>query len=146
MATVKVKGLDKLHNKLNSIADIKVKKAVKKATAFVHGQAKELAPFDTGRLKGSIHMNVDVKYSYVIGKVYTNLKYAPYVEFGTGIRGDGSYPYSPDGLNLTYKKDWKGMKAQPYMYPALKGAEDYVKTMINEDIKLSIKSICKGGK
>lgn len=144
MATVK--GLDKLHAKFNAIANIKVAKAVKKATIFVQGQAKELAPFDTGRLKGSIRMKVDVKDSNVIGKVYTNLEYAPYLEFGTGIRGDGSYSYSPDGLNLTYKKDWKGMKARPYMYPALKGAENYVKTMINEEIKLSIKSICKGRK
>nr|DAP67095.1 MAG TPA: putative tail component [Caudoviricetes sp.] len=144
MATVK--GLDKLHAKFNAIANINVAKAVKKATTFVQGQAKELAPFDTGRLKGSIRMKVDVKDSNVIGKVYTNLEYAPYLEFGTGIRGDGSYPYSPDGLNLTYKKDWKGMKARPYMYPALKGAKNYVKTMINEEIKLSIKSICKGGK
>nr|DAS16938.1 MAG TPA: putative tail component [Caudoviricetes sp.] len=144
MATVK--GLDKLHAKFNAIANINVAKAVKKATTFVQGQAKELAPFDTGRLKGSIRMKVDVKDSNVIGKVYTNLEYAPYLEFGTGIRGDGSYPYSPDGLNLTYKKDWKGMKARPYMYPALKGAENYVKTMINEEIKLSIKSICKGRK
>lgn len=144
MATVK--GLDKLHAKFNAIANINVAKAVKKATTFVQGQAKELAPFDTGRLKGSIRMKVDVKDSNVIGKVYTNLEYAPYLEFGTGIRGDGSYPYSPDGLNLTYKKDWKGMKARPYMYPALKGAENYVKTMINKEIKLSIKSICKGRK
>lgn len=144
MATVK--GLDKLHAKFNAIANINVAKAVKKATTFVQGQAKELAPFDTGRLKGSIRMKVDVKDSNVIGKVYTNLEYAPYLEFGTGIRGDGSYPYSPDGLNLTYKKDWKGMKALPYMYPALKGAKNYVKTMINEEIKLSIKSICKGRK
>lgn len=144
MATVK--GLDKLHAKFNAIANINVAKAVKKATTFVQGQAKELAPFDTGRLKGSIRMKVDVKDSNVIGKVYTNLEYAQYLEFGTGISGDGSYPYSPDGLNLTYKKDWKGMKARPYMYPALKGAENYVKTMINEEIKLSIKSICKGRK
>ena len=90
MATVK--GLDKLHAKFNAIANINVAKAVKKATTFVQGQAKELAPFDTGRLKGSIRMKVDVKDSNVIGKVYTNLEYAPYLEFGTGIRGDGSYP------------------------------------------------------
>jgi hypothetical protein len=45
------------------------------------------------------------------GKVYTNLEYAPFVEFGTGIKGDGTYPYDIKGLSLTYA-------SEPWFIPA----------------------------
>ena len=143
MATITINNLDKLSTKLNNLANIDVEKAVKKATSFVHGQAKALAPVDTGRLRGSIHQNVEKKVNLVVGKVYTNLNYAPYVEFGTGIRGNGSYPYESElkSINLAYKEDWKGMKSQPFLFPAIKGSEEYVKSIINSDIKEKIRRL-----
>ena len=143
MATITIKNLDKLSDKLKNLSTMDVESAVKKATAFVHGQAKELAPVDTRRLRGSIHMNVERKKTEVVGKVYTNLNYAPYVEFGTGIRGDGSYPYANElkGINLVYKEDWQGMKSQPFLFPAIKGSEEYVKSIVNSDIHDKIRRL-----
>ena len=72
------------------------------ATKLVHGQAKALAPVDQGQLAGSIHMNVKDTGAELQGRVYTNVEYAAYVEFGTGIKGHGTYPYKVKGINLKY--------------------------------------------
>ena len=115
-----------------------------KATQLVHGQAKELAPVDTGQLAGSIHMQVKDTGKELQGRVYTNNEYAMYVEFGTGATGNGSYPYEIDGLSLEYRQDWVGMKAQPYMYPALKTHEKTIRRLLREGVHTTLKQNCKG--
>ena len=138
---------------------MELKSAVNKATQLVHGQAKALAPADTGQLRGSIHMQVKDKGNEIEGRVYTNVEYAAYVEFGTGIKGNGTYPYQVEGLNLEYKnKGWayydedkgewiftKGQKAQPYMYPALKQNEKTIKAILKQGVHTKLKENCKGG-
>lgn len=160
MATVTVKNIDRLMSKLNKIGDMELREKMTEATVLVHGQAKSLAPVDTGNLAGSIHMEVKGKKSDLEGRVYTNVQYAPYVEFGTGVKGNGSYPYDIKGLNLTYKdKGWsfwdekkekyiytKGQVAQPYMYPALKNNEEYIKKLFKNGVKTELKNSCKGGR
>lgn len=108
MAHVGIKGVDRLTQRFNNIANMELKDIVNRATALVYGQAKELAPVGTGGagLAGSIKMKVNVSDKTVEGRVYTNLEYAPYVEFGTGQKGDGTYPYKIDGLNLEYETKW----------------------------------------
>lgn len=129
------------------------------ATKLVHGQAKALAPVDKGQLAGSIHMQVKDTGKELQGRVYTNVEYAAYVEFGTGVKGDGTYPYKVEGLNLTYKdKGWayydedkgewiytKGQEAQPYMYPALKSHEKTIKSIFKNGVHTKLKQNCKGG-
>lgn len=145
MATVTIKNLDKLTHKLNNISNLDVRKAMNKATTMVHGSAENLAPVDTGELAGSIHMEVKKLPTGWQGRVYTNLEYAMYVEFGTGNKGDGSYPYKIDGVTLAYKQDWAGMKAQPYMYPALKKNEKSIRKLFKEEVKEELRDCCKGG-
>lgn len=161
MATIKtqVKNVDRLLKRLNNIANTDVKETMVKATNMVHAQAKLLAPADTGNLRGSIHQEVKAKGKVVEGRVFTNLQYAPYVEFGTGSKGDGTYPYEVKGLNLTYRNTpWvytpdggetfyrtEGQVAQPYMYPALKQHEKYIKQLFKTEVKAKIESQCKGG-
>ena len=144
---ITIKNLDRLITKLNNLSEVDVENYVKKATTFVHGQAKNLAPVDSGHLRESIHMETRKEESKVIGRVYTNVNYAPFVEFGTGVRGDGQYPYASElDFALAYKQDWKGMRPQPYMYPAIKGAEPYVKSIINKGMQTEINKIARGGK
>ena len=45
------------------------------------GHAKKETPVDTGRLRNSISHATDDEAAYI----GTNVEYAPYVEFGTGI-------------------------------------------------------------
>ena len=160
MAKVSVKGIDSLTQRFNKIANIELKETMNKATQLVHGQAKALAPVDTGQLAGSIHMQVKDTGKELQGRVYTNVEHAPYVEFGTGITGNGTYPYEVEGLSLEYrnkawcyfdedKGEWiytKGQEAQPYMYPAMKENEKTIKNMFREGVKTKLKQNCKGGK
>lgn len=53
----------------------------------VQKNAKYLAPVDTGKLRNSIKETGEINGDEVNCKVYTNLEYAPYNEFGTGERG-----------------------------------------------------------
>ena len=138
---------------------MELKTGVNKATALVQGQAKALCPADTGLLRESIHMQVKATEKEIQGRVYTNVEYAPYVEFGTGVTGNGTYPYEVEGLTLEYKdKGWayydedkdewiytKGQVAQPYMYPALKNNEKTIKAILKQGVKTKLKENCKGG-
>lgn len=159
MANVSIKGVDTLTQRFNKIANMELKEAVNKATQLVHGQAKALAPADTGLLRGSIHMKVKNTGKAIEGRVYTNTEYAAYVEFGTGVKGNGTYPHNVEGLSLEYRnKGWayydedkgewiftKGQKAQPYMYPALKSNEKTIKRILKDGVKTKLKENCRGG-
>lgn len=137
MAQITIKGTKELQNLLKNIGTAPIERTIKKVTVEVQGQAKGLAPFNTGTLRNSIKMNYDSNKKE--GRVYTNLEYATYVEFGTGIRGNGSYPDS--NKNLTYNQNWKGQVAQPYMYPALQ----FGKSKAQEILKQEIENEIKGG-
>ena len=161
MARVSIKGVDTLTKRFNKIANMELRGTMNEALKLVHGQAKALAPVSEGGgdLAGSIHMEVKNTPNEMQGRVYTNKEYAAYVEFGTGIKGNGTYPYEVEGLTLTYKdKGWayfdedkgewiytKGQKAQPYMYPALKNHEKTIKRMFKDGVHTKLKENCKGG-
>ena len=141
MAQITIKGTKELQNLLKNIGTAPLERTIKKVTVEVQEQAKALAPArkikNGGALKNSIKMNYDSNKKE--GRVYTNLEYATYVEFGTGIRGNGSYPDS--NKNLTYNQNWKGQVAQPYMYPALQ----FGKSKAQEILKQEIENEIKGG-
>lgn len=150
MASIKLKNLDRLLKRMNNVKGMDITQALQRATLLVEGEAKNLAPVDTGNLRASIHPEIKKKGQNSYGRVYTACEYAPMVEFGTGIKGNGSYPYEVEGLSYrdtpwTYTKDGgdtfyktKGQVAKPFLYPALKNNEKKIKKMIEEDIKTLI--------
>lgn len=75
-----------------------------------------LTPVRTGFLKAS---NVAaVSGDEIMFRAYR--AYAPYVEFGTGHRGGESYkPYLPEEEGPAYATYWPGMRAQPFLRPAV---------------------------
>lgn len=106
MAIATIKNIDRLTQKLNNISNMELDKAMSQALTLVHGQAKSRAPVGTSGgagLRGSIKMERIRGKNELKGRVYTNLEYASYVEFGTGIKGNGTYPYDIKGLNLVYR-------------------------------------------
>jgi HK97 gp10 family phage protein len=135
MAQITIKGTKELQSLLKNIGTAPIERTIKKVTVEVQGQAKALAPADTGTLRNSIKMNYDSNKKE--GRVYTNNDYATYVEFGTGIRGNGSYPDS--NKNLTYNQNWKGQVAQPYMYPALQFGKSKAQEILKQEIEKEIK-------
>ena len=56
----------------------------------IQKNAKYLAPVDTGHLRNSIKTKSQTTQDGAEAQVFTNLEYAPYVEFGTGQRGSES--------------------------------------------------------
>lgn len=133
---MEIKGIDELILKLSLFGgdtEAAVTRGMKKATALVQGDAKRLCPVDTGRLRESITTKVETDGTDVVGTVGTATSYAPFVEFGTGQRGDSS---------VAHRTDWKGQAPQPFLYPALKQNERNV----NDIIKLEVlKEISRKG-
>lgn len=138
-----VEGLDKLLATLSGLGgDIKesCKKGLERGAKKIQKNAKYLAPVgETGNLRNSIKTKLQATQKGVEAQVFTNLEYAPYVEFGTGQRGAESNIDRPDGVS--YKADWKGQAAQPYMTPAYlhakntKEVEQEVIKSVQQDIK-----------
>ncbi len=155
---VKINGITRLNKKIDKLMSSDIKKAVTDATGVVETAAKMLTPVLTGELRRSIHMDVKDKEMTVTGKVFTTNEYAAYVEFGTGRKGKGTYPYELEGIQLEYadynwtfpdpkKEDeriWtSGQVAQPYMYPALSRNKNKIRAIIHQSIKNKINEIAK---
>ena len=114
-----LKGLDELLAKLSGLGgNIKQssKKALERGAKKIQKNVKYLTPVDTGYLRNMIKTKSEETQIGAEAQVYTNVDYAPYVEFGTGQRGSESNIDRPEGV--AYKADWKGQSAQPFMTPA----------------------------
>lgn len=58
-------------------------KGITEACLLVEGQAKALAPVDTGLLRDSITHKVEARDGELVGVVGTHVEYAPHIEYGT---------------------------------------------------------------
>ena len=89
--TFGVQGVDKVIAEIKKLSLEKraqIRAAVNETAVNIQRNAKRACPVDTGRLRSSIRMEF---YSNgLAAEVFTNVKYAPYVEFGTGMRGAAS--------------------------------------------------------
>ena len=121
--------------RLKNLEKIDVNKALTESCLLVESDAKQLVPVDTGRLKSSIQSKVEGD----TGTVGTNVEYAPYVEFGTGL-------YSSLGNGRTQvpwryqdaKGQWhttSGNQPQPFLGPALDMNKDKIKKIFRKAIK-----------
>lgn len=138
-----VNGLESLLSKLNGLKNCvkELEKSIKLNTKFVQGEAKQLCPVapDGGQLRNSIVTEFKKDSTSIRGIVKTNCEYAAYVEMGTGQRGENSpSPPKYDG-EISYREDWSGMDAQPYLYPALKNNEDEISENIRTDLRQAIR-------
>lgn len=82
-------GADDLKKVFDNASDIcinAIKDAINKTAYEVEAEAKQNAPHDHGQLRASIHTNeAHVTSNNVQAEVGTNLNYAIYQEYGTGI-------------------------------------------------------------
>lgn len=139
-----IRGMSSLLRKLDQLGGnsrVALKKGVTKATKLVQGDAKELCPVDEGQLRNSITAEVEETPRKIVGKVGSNVEYAPYVEFGTGQKGEASPSPPKSDQDIRYRQDWSGMPAQPYLYPALKQNEDRVKDIVKEEVQKEIRKL-----
>lgn len=114
---------------LDLIVQVKLYAKVQRAQQIVTDEAKTLCPAITGELRDSIApgdiINADDR---VTGQVVASAGHAAFVEFGTGLKGSGTYPYPLPQENVPitgswtydYKgQGWIGMPSQPFLRPAL---------------------------
>lgn len=122
---------------LNSINDALIS-GVSKAAMLVQGSAKNKAPVDSGALRQSIRADkAKIQGENVTATVSTNLEYAPYVEFGTGSRGQSTNTNTE--VEVSYRSDWRGNKAQPFLWPALRENRNNSIKIIREEIRKAVK-------
>ena len=129
---VKMVGLEKLltrYQKMPKSVESSLIDGVNKATGVVLGSAKAICPVDTGLLRSSIHITPAVRLGKEIkGQVGTSVEYAPFVEFGTGVRGESTNENT--FFPVSYSPDWAGQIAQPYLMPALENNADKIEQII----------------
>lgn len=131
-------NLDRLLSKFDNLQDIDLTEPLNKACLLVENDAKRKCPVDTGQLRASITHEVEGQ----TGIVGTNVEYAPYVEYGTGIHArDGNGRQTPwsyqraDGKWITTK----GQKPQAFLEPALLENENEIFRLFEEAIEEGVK-------
>lgn len=162
-------GADRLIAKCRRLAskktseDIVLRAVHNAAIKVVQADAKRLAPGNNGELRNSIKTRVKMDGDKVIGEVYTNLHYAPYVEFGTGPKGQSSHSGISPEVSVSYRSSpWYvhedqinvgpyhfqkigefykmyGQPAQPYLYPALRDNQERVSKNISNYVRRKIR-------
>lgn len=111
-------------------------KNMKRACLVVETAAKKKVPVDMGLLRASITSDVTFDSVSIVGKIFSNLDYAPYVEKGTGI-------YAKDGngrlvpwvycVKAGKYKGWhftEGQRPQPFLEPARDSSKSKVERML----------------
>lgn len=108
--------------------------ALEKIGRVAKEAAADLAPYDKGRLKGSISHKVDARAQEVY--IGTNVEYGVYKELGTG-------QYYPGGRKTPWayqdeKGNWhwtRGNKAVPFLRPAVQDHKQTYKNIIEDTLK-----------
>ena len=115
--TIKVNGIPEALAKLKKYQFRKkdqIKDELRIGAFKVEALAKDVAAVDTGRLRASIAID-ESDSAILIIRVGTNVKYAPYVEFGTKV-----------------------MAARPYLFPAFFSQENEIVKAIGRVLKKDI--------
>lgn len=140
-----IENLDKLLTKLENLKTVSVEQAVNEACILVENDAKKRCPVDTGELRMSItHEIEETSENRTTGAVGTNLEYAPYVEFGTGIFSSLGNGRQDSWSYKDAKGEWHstiGQQPQPYLHPALDDNREEVKKLIQKKIEEGVKKL-----
>jgi hypothetical protein len=143
---VEIRGLDELNARLVKIANGSMeamKQGAFKTMLRVEREAKQLVPTKTGLLKTSIRAGTLEDGAYASaggGNGLKDIRYAPYVEYGTGPHD--IYPVNAKALS------WKGAggqvfashvhhpgtKAKPFFTPAVESAMKYAEADMKEAV------------
>lgn len=147
---IKIEGLEKLTKKLEYLGGNSsgvIDKGLALGAEKIKADAKTACPADTGHLKASIVREKNPN-GYAVG---TNVKYAPYVEYGTGTKGDPSVPHT-QREKWTYR-DEKGnyhtAYAQPPRHFLLKSFESNKETvakLVRKQLSLALNEKMRGAK
>jgi len=118
----KIEGLDALIKRLGKLSPEIAKEVALEVNASalaIQNKAKRDVPVDNGMLRNSIQLkevNLGTKIIYTVGSA---LRYAPYVEFGTGGLVNVPFGYESFAIQFKGRKGYKvNLRARPYLIPA----------------------------
>jgi len=142
--SIKIEGLDKLLKKVDpKLLSKPLRNFFQRSTIAIQNRAREKAPVDTGRLRAGIATEVDHSSPPKWGKVGTNVKYAPFVEFGTrphwpppGVlqpwaRRHGFPPGARGDFLVRRAIAQHGTRARPYLTPAFEESMSDIKHFLD---------------
>lgn len=139
MAIFSFKVSDNNTSKVLQIERATLRKVLTAWGIMAQGYATEYCPKDTGNLSQSIDYGlIEDNMEMQVG---TNVEYAPYVELGTGIYAEEGNGRKTPWVYKDTEGKWhrtSGMKAQPYLRPALEKHlseyEDILRDFMKEQI------------
>lgn len=100
-------GKKEITDAFQKTAAVNMYDAVSKSIKTVQAEAKTRCPVNDGELRGSIYTAIETGSEKIVGICYTNKKYAPYVEFGTGPKGQRHHAgISPDVAYAYVQSPW----------------------------------------
>lgn len=97
--TIKATGIKEALQQVSKEANRKredIKKVVRKTAILIEGDAKNLCPVDTGRLRASIDSSFPQDYQAVVG---TNVEYAEAIENGGSSQAPNGFLFPATELN-----------------------------------------------
>jgi HK97 gp10 family phage protein len=137
-----IEGLDELIKRLGKLAPKMAKEVAMEVNASalaIQTKAKRTIAsnsIDKGRLLGSIQLKEINQGDKIIYTVGSALKYAPYVEFGTGGLVSVPSGYEDFAIQFIGKKIKKiNLKARPYLIPAFESEIPILRKNIKNVIK-----------
>ena len=96
--------------------------------------AKSYCPVDTGELQNSITHKTEVIGGKVEGVIEAGTDHAMFVEFGTGVKGKGTYPGDDKAWEYDVKRqNWQGRPANPFMYYTARDISQKAEEILNGD-------------
>lgn len=114
-----IENLDRLLKKIDNLEHVlDMSEPLDEACILVENTAKKECPVDSGQLRNSITHQVVGD----VGYVGTNVHYAPYVEYGTGVFAAKGNGRQDRWVYCDAKGNWHstiGQKPQPFLEPAL---------------------------
>lgn len=113
----------------------KQERALESSSQFVLGEVSHRAPVDTGNLKGSYHREIDrTKHVVYIG---TNVYYAPFQEFGTGIYAESGKGRKTPWVYMDDHGNWRitrGSRANPHLRPSFRENKERIQKLIRQEM------------
>ena len=102
-----VNGFDEVEKALQEVSELDTRQAVGEAIQFVRSAAVENCHADTGELRQSIFAETTEEENSVTGICWTDNAYAPYIEFGTGPKGQEKHAgISPEVTPVYTQQPW----------------------------------------
>lgn len=100
-------GKTNLDKRLDAMSKLRLGTAIGKGIVFVQEAAKDRCPAHDGELRESIYIDVEESGDSVTGICFTNKEHGPYVEFGTGPKGQANHEgISPDVTVAYSQSPW----------------------------------------